>query len=277
MKIKKHIICLLSLLLIAFSTECYAIDPPAVGVLGITGNDQQLADHCTEFLTGGLSKISSIYVVERHKLAQMFSEQELVSNGFVANLSNKTMQSVGLDYIMLGTINVKSEWTQSSGKRWTVSADLRLINSSENTGVTVWSGHDVSTSIETPIEAADEAIYDCMRQFYEFMPTTGKVFKVVQDKYYITVGSNYGVHKGDTFTIQEQADAYYDEDTNRVISIDNVKGEVKVIEVHPDYCIAQPEDDNFIAKFSFGDVTAVRKICGKPRSWIGSWSNKVKF
>ena len=277
MKIKKRIICLLSLLLIAFSTECYAYDPPAVGVLGMTGNDPQLANHCTEFLTGGLSKISSIYVVERYKLAQMFSEQVLVSNGFVENLSNKTMQSVGLDYIMLGTVDVRSKWIQNAGKEWTVTADLRLISSSENTGVTVWSGHDMSTSFSSPNEAAEEAVYDCMRQFYDFMPTTGKVFKVVQDKYYITVGSNYGVRKGDIFTIQEQADAYYDEDTNHVISVDNIKGEVKVIEVHSDYCIAQPKNDDFIAKFRFGDVTAVRKICGKPRSWIGAWSNKVKF
>ena len=253
--------------------------PPAVGVLYITGNNSRINEECVEALSSNLGKIKSIYPVERMKLAQVFSEQKLQCDGIVAALSDSAVQAVGLNYVLIGNVNVQnSDLYSKNGTTYqrTVTLNLRLVDASQDIGRVVWSGQDTSTCFsQDATQAADEAVYDCMRQLYNFLPVKGCILKTSGERYYVDLGINDGIQKDDTLEARSKGEVIIHPLTGKPMEIGENAGKLKVVEVYDDYSIAVL-DDNLKGAVVPGAVV-IRKIRGKPRTWIGAWSCKVSF
>lgn len=268
-----------------------------IGVLPLKNDSRihQLGVMAAEMLTADLVKLKSCTVVERNELSRVFQEQKLGAQGLLDETTVTELGGIlGLDYLLLGSVdgNIDREpghyyydkkkqrnvWMEGTTK-CSVSLTLKLVN--VKNGHIVWSDQSTITNYNDDINAAlSEAAYDSIRKIYKFVPLQGYVIKVQGSQYYIDLGTNHNVGKGDTFEVNTASNAMKHPVTGELIVIKRNVGELEVVEVMDTLCIAKlkdKDDKNLRNSIQAGDVVT-KKLRKKPKGFLGlGWSGKHEF
>ncbi len=255
---------------------------PAISLLNITGSNNEVNEQAASALMNTLGKLRSVSTVERQKLAQVFSEKALQDAGIVqSTFSNRSIQAIGLDYVMIGEASVVPDgYIYIAGRphlQYTAAIHVRLVDVRNNVANVVWSTTDTSSSLDEWSTAIRECAFDCVRAMYERFPISGCIVSGQGDRYYIDLGTSSGIERGDTLTLQGNARTILHPRTGQPMVIEDGKtAELKVEEVHPDYAIVKAKGGAG-ARISIGS-TVTKKLCKKGRilGMVG-WNGKVDF
>lgn len=261
-----------------FAEAAEAFPSPAISVLYITGNDERTNEEAASALMGSLGQMKSVTTVERTKLYQVFSEQQLIDAGIVQALSNNYMQAIGLDYVLIGEISMQAGWGYTLTGRpcveYTATMHVRLVDARRNVGSVVWSGQDTSTSQDDDgIGAVNEAAYDCIRQLYSIFPVKGYIVALKNDEYFIDLDTSKGIERKDVLFVRGGEQTIVHPATGERMNIGSTQGELVVKEVHEGYCVAKLRKGD---RIGVGAVVT-KKLAGKPRILGMFWNGKIDF
>lgn len=269
-----------------------------IGVLPFKNDSrfQEFGVMAAEMLTADLVNLKSCTVVERTELSRVFEEQKRGAQGLLDETTATELGGIlGLDYLLLGSVDgsiarepghyyydkkqQRNIWMKGTAKS-NVSLTLKLVN--VKNGHIVWSDQSAVTNYDEDIAAAlSEAAYDSIRKIYKFIPLQGYVLKAEGSRYFIDLGTNHNIAKGDVFEVNGTSNTLRHPVTGELIVMKRNIGELEVVEVLDNLCIAELKDNddnkNFGNSIRAGDAVT-KKLRKKPRGFLGlGWSGKHVF
>ena len=149
-------------------------------------------------------------------------------------------------------------------------------------GHIAWSDQSAITNYNEDINTAlSEAAYDSVRKIYKFIPLQGYVLKAEGSQYIIDLGKQDNISNGDILEVNGTGSAMRHPVTGELIVLKRNIGELEVIEVLDDLCVAKlkMKDDGKDLRSSIqpGD-TVTKKLRKKPKGLLGlGWSGKHVF
>lgn len=259
---KKSLRIILSVLLMLTLVGCISCEAAkkTVAVTGIensarTSSGNRAAQDLESALTTILVQSGNYNVVERGQLDHVLRELNLHSTGLISgDTAIQLGNMLGAEYTIVGNVNFADYERFNNylykGYKAKVKFNFKFIDN--KTGMIAISeiveGSDTVSEFENKSpdkgimlsNAASDAAKKVKELIDKHNPITGLIVSVADEKAYIDIGTNSGIHKGDNLRVYKEGKVIRHPVTGKIITVEkNILGMLKVEEAEADYAVGK--------------------------------------
>lgn len=206
-------------------------------------------------LTTILVQSGNYNVLERGQLEHVLRELNLHSTGLISgDTAIQFGNMVGADYTIVGNVTLADYERFNNylykGYKAKVRFNFKFIDN--KTGVIeiaeIVEGSDTVSEFENSnperdimlSNAASDTVKKVKELIDKYNPVTGMIVSVSGEQAYIDIGSNSGVHKGETLVVYKEGKVIKHPVTGKILTVEKeILGSLKVEEVEPDYAVGK--------------------------------------
>lgn len=259
---KKSLRIILFMLLTLTVLGCVSCEAAkkTVAVTGIensvrTSSGNRAAQDLEAALTTILVQSGNYNVVERGQLDHVLRELNLHSTGLISgDTAIQFGNMLGADYTIVGNVNF-ADYERVNNylyKAYKAKVKFNFKFIDNKTGVIAISeiveGSDTVSEFENKnpdrgmmlSNAATDVAKKVKALIDKHNPITGLIVSVADEKAYIDIGTNSGIHKGDTLRVYKEGKIIRHPVTGQIITVEkNILGMLKVEEAEADYAVGK--------------------------------------